>query len=192
MIDITSGTVGTITIPLLEGKAPLVPEAGSVFYSILDQTGAATTVTARPVTTDVTTHTLRLELPAEVNTIAEGRLFEKRVVLVTFRWAGSTRQIETFYRVLPRLAHTVTPDDVRNYLGISEHEISDESIDLPAAYFYVEADFKPVSLATVLTSGTVAEIAANTCITLQASSTVPLSIPGPKRTAPRITPLAVT
>ena len=79
MIDITSGTVGTITIPLLEGKAPLVPEAGSVFYSILDQTGAATTVmrnvrTARPRVVSVPPHQIMPPPPTALYFFAQSML----------------------------------------------------------------------------------------------------------------------
>lgn len=169
MIDFLSGKDITVVIPLIVDGVPVIPTAGSVTYTLYDH-GLLPIVgyIDVPVTTTSPTSSLSIPLPQSVNQIAVGKKFERRRVVVNLVSSGKPHIFQFTYRLVPLLNHSVTTASVRDFLGVRQTELPDEAIDLVQAYFEVEGDIAPTPLDTILSSGTISEIAANEAIRMKA------------------------
>lgn len=167
-MDVIGGTPAAITIPFMAGNQPVVPDVGSVTYTIRDQLGTPMTgLTDIAYVTTSTSFQMQILVPSSAHQIDSARRFERRGVIVKFRVGGAEVQMSRGYRVVPEVAHTVTPNQVRAFIGIEEHELPDDDIDVMAAFLAVEK-IVGAPLATALTSGTTDELAANTMICMRA------------------------
>ena len=167
MQNFIGGSDVRLVVPLLAGNLPIIPTPGTVTYSVYDHTGTAVPgLVNMAVETDVATFALSLDIPA--TEISQSKSFERRTVVVNLIANGQGHMFTKQYRLTRLLNHSVTPNDVRSFIGINEKELPDESIDLMAAYFHVEEDFAPSILSDLLTTGTTIEIAANEAIRLRA------------------------
>jgi len=169
MLDYVGDTIVRLPVTLIRNGDPLVPNVGTVTYSIFDHSGGAVAGQQDiPVTTTATTFRLTLEIPASVNTIGADKRFERRTVVLSFEAQGAAGTQTTVYRLTPRLNHSVTAAQVRSFLGVADHELLDADIDLAIAYFMVEAQIGQTTLEAALTSGTTNELAANDIIKMTA------------------------
>jgi hypothetical protein len=168
-MDVIAGTPTALSIPFIIGTQPVAPDAGSVTYTIKDQLGTPMVgLTDIPYVVTGTVYELKILVPSSANQITGTRRFERRNVVVNFKVAGEEMQISRVYRVVPEPSFTVTASDVRAFIGIEDHEMPDEDIDLLSAYLVVEKDVSADILTAALTSGTTDEIAANTLIRMRA------------------------
>lgn len=168
-MDVIGGTPAALTIPLVIGKQPVVPDVGSVTYTVFDQANAPISgLVDVPYMTTTTTFQLQILIPSIANSIASGRRFERRRVVVSFLALGQEVQITRSYRVVPDLPHSITPQVVRAFIGIEDHELPDADIDILSAYLTVEKAVTESVLTDALQSGTTLEIAANTLISMRA------------------------
>jgi hypothetical protein len=168
-MDYISGTDVWFSHMFIANGEPFIPDVGSVKYTVLDHSGAPIAGLADvAVTTDSTTFQIGLTIPAANNTVAAGKKFERRTIVIQYLRAGAANRAVKAYRLVPLLNHSVEPQHVRSFFGLQEKELPDAEIDLLAAYLYVEDDFTGVSLDSLLASGTTQELAANECIKLRA------------------------
>jgi len=168
-MDYISGTDVWFSHLFIHDGEPFIPDVGSVKYTVLDHAGAPIAGLADvAVTTDVTTFQIGFTIPAVNNTVAAGKRFERRTVLIQYLRAGAANRTVKAYRLVPILNHSVEPQHVRSFIGLQQKELPDAEIDLLAAYLYVEKDFTSASLDALLASGTTQELAANECIKLRA------------------------
>lgn len=168
-MDIIAGTPSALTIRFQVGDQPVAPDVGSVTYTIKDQSGAAMAgLTDLAYVTTSTTYQMMVLVPSSAHTINSGRRFERRTVVVNFTVNAAPVQLTRTYRIVPELAHTVTPAEVRAFIGIEAHELPDDDIDILSAFMLAEKDVGEAELAAALISGTTAEIAANTLIRMRA------------------------
>lgn len=168
-MDVIAGTPTALTIPFMVGNQPAAPDVGSVTYTLKDQLGTPMAgLTDVTYDTTPTTFQAHILLPSSAHVIDPARRFERRVVVVNFKLNDAEMQITRPYRVVPEPLHTTTAAEVRAYIGIEEHELPDEDIDLVAAFLVVEKDLGAAPLATALASGTAEEISANTLIRMRA------------------------
>lgn len=168
-MDVIAGTPTALTIPFIIGTQPVAPDVGSVTYTIKDQLGAPMVgLTDVPYVTTSTTYQMQVLVPSTAHAIDGARRFERRGVVVNFKLGGEEVQLTRTYRIVPAPIHTVTPAEVRAFIGIEDHELPDADIDLLSAFLVVEKDVGATDLATALNSGTTAELSANTLIRMRA------------------------
>lgn len=127
----------TIWVSFQVNGDPAIPDVGSVTYTLRDHLGVEMTgQTDVPVTTDATTTGVSITLPASANTITQS--LERRTLVVNWTKGGAPQVIRIPYWLHNWLNHSVTPDQVRSFIGINRDELPDEEIDLVRAYFKVE------------------------------------------------------
>lgn len=73
-------------------------------------------------------------IPAEYNTREEGKLFEGRIIEISFFYKGKPYTIRDSYRVTGFYYFTASTKDVRDYYGLNEGELPDADIDLTEVY----------------------------------------------------------
>ncbi|MBD9544263.1 hypothetical protein IB276_32990 [Ensifer sp. ENS04] len=168
-MDVIAGTPTALIIPFIIGNQPVAPDVGSVTYTLKDQLGSPMVgLTDIPYVTTPTTYQMQVLVPSSAHSIDPARRFERRGVVVNFKLNGEEVQLTRSYRVVPEPTHTVTPADVRAFIGIEEHELPDSDIDILSAFLLVEKDVGATELAAAITSGTTAELSANTLVRMRA------------------------
>lgn len=105
---------------------------GAVSYDLLGNDGT-TVITSGSFTPTAGAVDWLLVISATHNTCALP-LFEYRTLTWEYLTADGVQFGRVSYRVDKPLPFTVTADGVRNKLGMSDHEISDDSVDLITAY----------------------------------------------------------
>jgi hypothetical protein len=168
-MDIIGGTPSALTIPFLVGNQPVVPDVGSVTYTIRNQAGAAMPgLEDIAYVTTAATYQMVILVPSSAHQIDPSRVFERRSVIVKFTIQGQELQLNRAYRVVPEPIHSVSAQQVRAFIGIEDHELPDADIDLFSAFLTVQKEVGADLLASTLASGTAEEIAANTLISMRA------------------------
>lgn len=168
-MDYLSGTAALVNIEFIQDGEAFVPDVGSVEYTVIDHSGAAIVGLQNiPVATTVDTWKVGILIGALYNSVDPSKKFERRTIVVTYTVDGVYGRTSKQYRIIPFLNHSVTPNDVRAFIGVQEKELPDSDIDLLRAYLYVEEAISPTDIGPVLASGTVQELAANRAITAQA------------------------
>lgn len=79
--------------------------------------------------------------------------YEVRYVNVEFVYNSKTYYINDFYTLRTSLLLPITKEEVRNFVGMDESELSDEQIDLFSAYDELKADVTEANIDTLLSSG---------------------------------------
>lgn len=168
-MDFIEGTDAILSVLLQRDGQPFIPDSGTVSYTVLDHNGNPVVGhQGVPVVTSSTQVSIQIVLPALINSIAIGKRFERRTVTIVGTTNGKPFRIVEAYRVIPYLNFSVTPNQVRSFIGLQKKELDDDDIDLVAAYLAVEDDIGSDELGTALASGTIAEISANECVKLMA------------------------
>ena len=168
MLSFVENTPAIVAIRFGDDK-PIIPDAGSVTYEIRDAMGNALTGYENlPVETGPTTYQTSLRIPAAVMQIGANRLFDRRTIVVYFNDNGVSAMRSIAFRILKWIPHSVTEESVRQFCGVGNRELPSDAIDLFTAYMQVEKVLGAEALDLALTSGTQAEIAANTLIRMTA------------------------
>ena len=168
-MDVVGNTPAALAIPFAVDSQPVVPDVGSVSYTIRDHSGTPLAgLIDIPYLTQADSYQMQILIPSSAHMISISRRFERRSVVVSFKIDGGEAQIVRSYRVIPEPLHTVSPKDVRSFIGIEEHELPDADIDLFSAFMAVEKDVGMDTLHAALVSGTTDELAGNTLVRMQA------------------------
>jgi hypothetical protein len=109
---------------------------------------------------------VNIEIPAEYNTLEDGKLFETRILEVSYNYLGKPYTIRNSYRVTNFFYFDATPQDVRNYYGLNSGELPDADIDLASSYFQLLQKHGN-TFTECLSSGGVGNIRANRLIVLK-------------------------
>jgi hypothetical protein len=169
MKEFIGNTSIRVAVPLLRDDVPVIPDVGSASYTLMDPAGVAVPgFVDVPLVTDAVTYSLSIRLPAEANQIPEGKSFERRSIIVSLTALGESHSFVEQYRLIPLLNHTVTPGNVREFIGVSKTELADNAIDITRAYYETELSFRPTVLSEALASGTLVEMDANEAIRMRA------------------------
>jgi hypothetical protein len=152
-----------LSILLLQGGEPVVPDAGSLQWELRGQNGAILS----PRTTQACTETsVLVTINASHNAITLP--FEKRTVAVYWTINGFPMVNRVSYRLTAFLNHTITEDDVRNFVGLEADALPDEDVDIIQAYFDCSALLGDATLLpNALINGGDNERAANRAIQAQ-------------------------
>ncbi|GBU16877.1 hypothetical protein [Methylobacterium sp. CG08_land_8_20_14_0_20_71_15] len=167
-MDVLPSTPVTLWVDFEAPQGLVVPDVGSVKYSLYDGAGAPLTI-AQALAPEADATGVSIPILAIHQTIALDRSFERRQVVVTFTAEGCGYQKRLAYRVVELPLHSVVPDDVRAYLGINEDELRDDEVDLFAAGLVLEGLVGKDRLEAALTSGTLAEVRATRAVVLSAA-----------------------
>jgi len=162
MLSFVSDQDVVLVVPFLWNDEPFIPDASSATWSLRDAAGVLVGgyTDVALVTTGVTK--ISITVPAAENALA-GR-FEKRTVVVKALRNGYPWSVSVPYKIHPWLNHTVSPEDVRNFIGVGMSELPDSSIDLLGAYVRLEATLTQSVLNDALTAGGSEEQVANNAV----------------------------
>ncbi|RQR63891.1 hypothetical protein DIE18_07095 [Burkholderia sp. Bp9125] len=130
----------TFEVELMAGGVQAQPDAGSVTYTVRDQSGAVLAGLDHAAL-DVPGTTAQILLPAHVNGITAGNDTETRFVFLAFKTSGQSRQQQVAYGLHPFIPMSADADAVRGLMGVSVDELPDEAIDLIPAYYSLRADY---------------------------------------------------
>lgn len=150
----------TVPVNLTYNGQPAVPDSGTAVLSVLTPGGDV--LFTESLTTGPTDVVIVVTIPAEHNQITTS--FSRRVVRITAERGGIPFDAVTMYRLTPQILYTVTPKDVRGFLGVNEGELPDEDVDLAGAYLNLEFAIGRDKLVAALTSGEEAELRANDAV----------------------------
>lgn len=151
----------SIPVSFAQDGRPHVPDEDSATYTLLD--ASATPVLGHiDQSVVVSVNKATISLPAAVNEITT--TFSKRTVVISYTVAGNPYEMRVVYRLMPSLNFTITPSDVRSYLGVNEGELRNDDVDLVRAYIAIQEEVGVTSLVDALSSGEIAEIRANEAI----------------------------
>lgn len=170
-MDFVESTVVRLPFVFSATPEPVIPDVGSVSFSVFDHLGNALLVD-EPVTTGATSFQTLLEIPATYNVVPSLARFTRRFVHVTFTVGGLTTVRSANYRLIPNLPMSATAAEVRGFLGVNPYELEDEDVDLISAYFQVEQVLGEPLLMSALTSGTMSELRANEMIRMRAAISI--------------------
>lgn len=166
-MDVLSSTPVTLWVDFEAPQGLVIPDVGSVNYSLYDGAGVPLAV-QQALTPEAEATGVSIPIPAVNQVIAPDRSFERRQVVVTWLAEKRSYQKRIAYRVIELPLHSVTPADVRAYLGINEDELRDDEVDLFAAQLALEGLVGRERLEDALNSGTLAELRATRAIVLSA------------------------
>lgn len=150
----------TIPVNLTYNGQPAVPDAGTAVLYVSAPGGDV--IFTQDLTTGPTDVTILARIPAEHNQITTA--FSRRVVRISAERGGIPFEAVAMYRLTPQILYTVTPKDVRSFLGVNEGELPDDEVDLSGTYLNLEFDMGRDKLVAALTSGDQAELRANEAI----------------------------
>lgn len=114
----------------------VTPDDGSVSYSL--HSASAELIPETSVALGETTVTIDNSHHVQVG----DQLQAPRFIRLTFKEDGVTRYVEYNYSVVSFLPITVTPEDVRLLLGVSDEELPDLSISLRGSYYAIRRDLE--------------------------------------------------
>lgn len=160
MRTFVAGKDVTLPVPLTYNGQPAVPDSGTAVLHVLGPDGSE--VYTQNLMTGPTDAVIVVTVPAANNAITTS--FSRRTVMISAERAGIPFESIVVYRLVPAINYTVTPADVRGFLGVNENELPDQDVDLTAALMDLEFNFTRATMTTALTSGEEAEVRANEAI----------------------------
>lgn len=177
----------TITIPLMEGDEYFaLTDEDTASYSLYDLSGNIVNELedVNIELTDDNRTMLKIEIPAEANTITESNDSENRVLVVSYTYQNVQHSARRNYRIIPFVPYVTTEDDVRTLLGVPSTNVLDSMIDIYQAYLKAKASFVSATDETTkeifdnaLKSGGTKAGAANRIIAIRAALPLRTSLP---------------
>lgn len=121
----------SLAVPVFfEGNGePFVPDAASLSWRLLDQTGAQLVAWTAFSTTNTRT---MIPVAANMNVVASG-ISERRTLMIRGKRDLMDFQVSIPYRLTTFTGRSCTPHDVRKFLGVGPSELPDADIDLDDA-----------------------------------------------------------
>jgi hypothetical protein len=155
------GTNFGLMLDTYVGQNILIPDSGSMEYTVYDNSGQPITGLTAVAVSGVNQKNL-ITIPSAAQTVAGGKEFEQRTVVFTFNSALAPHTKTYSYQVTPFLNHHVTPEQVITVLGVQEGEILYDQVELLPAYF--DAKQRLTDIDAALSSGTTTQTKANDLI----------------------------
>lgn len=133
-MDVLAGTAITLWADFLTPTDDLVvPDEGSVSYTLHDGTGVRI-LGPEPLTPAAEATGVSIEISDVENELPVERLFDRRTVIVSWMSGGASGSLRLRYRVVPFPLYDVTPDTIRDIIGVASDELPDGSIDIFTGY----------------------------------------------------------
>ena len=168
-MDIVSSTPVTLWVDFEAPQGLVIPDVGSVSYSLYDGQGVPLVVD-QALTPEADATGVSIKIPAISNIIAPDRSFERRTALVNWTANGRGYSAREGYRVIDLPNYGVVPEDVRTYLALNEDELRDNEIDLFTAYLTLAGAVGKDRLDEALGAGTLIEVRASRAVMLTAAT----------------------
>ena len=168
-MDIVSSTPVTLWVDFEAPQGLVIPDVGSVTYSLYDGQGVPLVVD-QALTPEADATGVSIKVPAISNVIAPDRSFERRTALVQWTANGRGYSAREGYRVIDLPNYGVVPEDVRTYLALNEDELRDNEIDLFTAYLTLAGAVGKDLLDHALGAGTLIEVRASRAVMLTAAT----------------------
>lgn len=111
---------------------------GDVTWSVIN--GAGTIVVTDTITPQAGDVSATIVVPVISNTLPEGTLYEVRDLVWFYTTGGMTVSDEFRFTLEGRVPFGARPDGVRNKLGVSRDDLSDDEIELMKAFLWFEND----------------------------------------------------
>lgn len=147
-MEFLSNRAITFSVPFEKGTDFFTPDVGTVSFTVRDNTGQPIDgLTDVAVTTTSSTTRLDIALSAEQTSISG--LLENRYVEVRYESRGLAGVINTSFRLRPFVPMSVTGDEVRSFLGLTEHELGDDEMEFYWGYLRAKMDVPAVDAALV-------------------------------------------
>lgn len=168
-MDIVSSTPVTLWVDCEAPQGLVIPDVGSVAYSLYDGQGVPLVVD-QALTPEADATGVSIKVPAISNVIAPDRFFERRTALVSWTADGRGYSARAGYRVIDLPPYGVMPADVRTYLALNEDELRDDEVDLFTAYVTLAGVIGRDRLDAALSAGTLVEVRASRAVMLTAAT----------------------
>lgn len=159
-----AGSDITVVVPLSLNGEPVVPDNGQVQWELRGHSGEV--VIPFGTMNGVTDSTASILITGS-NVALNGHLRELRTLRVRGLTDGFPFETSLPFHITEFLNYSVTPKDVRKFIGISDGELKDDEIDLVEAYFDLN-DMDGVNMATALAGTEKSQRAANKALVAQA------------------------
>ena len=176
MLNFTADDSVTILVPFLVDSEYVVPDTGSVTFSLRDNNGSLV-VTDQALTPTATE--IAVTIPSQYN--AKALPTELRTLIVKYTVGTAPYQVTVPYRLNAWLNIGVTPAEVRKHLGLSTTELPDADVDFYDAYYLLDAQLagmgSPATMAAALSSGTLNAKYANDALIYKAAFDLLPSLP---------------
>lgn len=167
MQSFVAGSPLSIEVSFVQDGETVIPDIGSVSYTVRDNTGGAVAgQTDLSVSTTSDTTAISVLVPQAVN--VKALAFEMRYITTTYLLNGQTEYVETTYRLVDRIPLAIDANSVRSLIGLQDNELPDSDIDLPMAYYLVANDVGRDVLDAALITGTSIAYSANRAIAARA------------------------
>jgi hypothetical protein len=137
MRNVLAGETASFRVDFVEDGDFFVPDQGSVEWVLRGNDGSKVTSPAS-VTTDSSTTYITVKIDELANQ-KDGEV-EKRSLVVSYTRNGDPGQIILHYRLVDWLNITITPENVRSWMGITPSELPNGDIDFVRHYFEVKSD----------------------------------------------------
>lgn len=155
-----AGTSFTVRVDLLE-----VPTTGTTTYTIRDHDGSPISGHIDQPLPDG--QIVTVDFPSAITALTPGSDFGKRTLVVRFTDSdGSTKIVTKVVRLIPFINTYVTPEMVRDWIGLNETELPVDQVNIPSAYLAVKRELEDID--TLLAAGDATEVAANDAILARA------------------------
>lgn len=162
-----AGEALTFDIEILVNGVPTQPDAGTISFSVRDQSGAVIAgLDKQPLA--VLGTTASISVPEDANTLATSAEPESRFLTLSYLAGGQSRQQRAAYSLHPFLPLQASADDVRSMLGVAADELSDDDIELVGAYYDLVA-VQGETFREAFTASSSLRMAANSALAAQAA-----------------------
>lgn len=156
----------TVSLPFFINGEYVEPDNFQATYTIYNNSGAPIAGYVN-ITSGVSGSYLSVNIPANVNTIANGLDFERRTVLMQFNHNGQNHKVIKNYMITEFYPLSVTAENVISYMGIKEGEIYPADLEITQAIFDIKKIMGSEIFNTFMVSGDHNNILLNDAIKYQ-------------------------
>lgn len=165
MQNFIAGQDLTLYVLFVDGTETVVPDVGTVTYDLYDNGGSSI---ASAVSVPATSTQFDIPLDASLNGKDADKDFELRTLVLHYKVSGKPVEQVFTYRLVDFVSLSVNADSCRALLGLSRDELSDNDLDLMAAYWAVRDDISDASMTAALAAGNMDTVNVNRMIAVQA------------------------
>lgn len=167
MRSFVAGTDLAVEIVFALGDDLVVPDVGTVYYTVLNNAGVGISgLINQPVSTTTEQSSVSIAIPQAAN--AKSLTYENRTVSVKYQLSGQTHFITSVYRLIDLIPMTADAAGCRSLIGLADNELADVDLDVPMAYYLTADDVGKAALDAALIAGNKTTYAANRAIVARA------------------------
>lgn len=166
-----AGEVAAVAAEFLIDGEYVTPDGGNITVTIRGNTGVIISGYDSLPITSLDPNKVVYSVPADVNEIAVDALFETRYATFYYTVDANPYTVPVVYRLTPFLGLQLTPNNVRDLIGVQETELPNSVIAMEESYFDLLSIYG-TDFTTAMSSSNRATIAANKMVALKAAINV--------------------